>query len=166
MRFFQINKRGDSGLTDFISILVFFVVLLIFFFLAKYLTGGKSFDIKGQSENFASRISLISILRTPLTIDGVEMDFAQLIDISQEDSGKKQILEQKIVKVLDDNLGASKCHILCIDNEKIRGSGCSSQQYFACNYNIITIPTQYRKTIQVALKSDVIEPLYQNKPLK
>ena len=153
-------------MTDFGSILVFVVVLLIFFFLVKVFAGGKPFDIKGQSENFASRISLINILRTPLMIDGTEMDFARLIELSKRDPSKKQILEQKAVQLLDNNLGISRCHILCIDNEKIKSSGCSSQQYFACNYNITTIPTMDMKTIQVALKSDVIEPQYQTNLLK
>ena len=165
-RIARIKKKGGMGLTDFFSILAFAFVLLIFYLLIKLTLGKATFQISEQSGSIADAVSLINILKTPIVVDNNAISLAELIAQSKSDNSKKQLAEKNIIQLMDDYFGTSKCSMLCIDGEKLKGSGCSSlQQYFGCSDNVLFIPA-FGAPIEVAFKSDIIQPETQNKPLK
>lgn len=162
----RIGKKGGFGLPDFFSILAFFLIILIFYFLIKITVGAGTFEISEQSSDIADSISLINILKTPVTVEDTKMNMAELIALSKIDQTKKPILEQNLNQIIDSYFDASKCAVICIDKEKLKGKGCSSSHYFSCLKNIVMIPTYDNKAIEVSFKSDVAEPQLQAKPLK
>lgn len=170
MQYYQItkrtNKKAGFGLPDFFSILVFFLIIIIFYLVIKITIGSATFQVSEQSSNVADTISLINILRTPVVVGDITMNIGDLITLSKLDKTKKPILEQNLKQIIDHYFSASKCAIICIDNEKLKGSGCSSLAYFGCNENIVTIPSYDFNLIKVAFRSESIEPQIPSKPLK
>ena len=170
MQFYQtikkINKKAGFGLPDFFSILVFFLVIIIFYLVIRLTIGSTTFPVSEQSSNVADTISLINILRTPVVVDNIKMNIAELITLSKLDQAKKHILEKNLKQIINDYFSTSKCTIICIDDEKLKGSGCSSLAYFGCNENIVAIPSYDSKSIKVAFRSEYVEPQIPSKPLK
>lgn len=152
------NKKG-SGLTDFFSILTFVLVIIVFYGIFKFTIGGSKFEIPQQSKSIEDSLSLLSILRTNVDVDNIEMNVAELVALSYSDPSKKSHLEKHIVKIIDDSFGASDCAIFCIGQNQIKGTGCSlNVGYHTCSGDTMQIPSYDGKTIEVSLNSK-IEPL-------
>lgn len=163
MQFFQIannlNKKGGMGLTDFFSILAFALSLIVFYLTLKFTIGNTVFALSGHSKNTEDSISLLNILRTPVKVDNVDMNIAELIALSNFASTKSELLEKTLVQTMHDSFGTSVCSIICINGKQFKGKGCDI--HFgtqACSSNTIKIPSHDGKLIEVSFESDV-QPL-------
>lgn len=155
MRFCQAVRRTCKKgiLTDFFSIIAFVLILLIFYLLFKLTIGSTTFEITTQAGNAADIISLINILKTPVTIDDAKMSIAELIALSQIDTTKKDLMEKKILQIINEAFGMSNCAVICINGRQLNGEGCSDQNY-ACSNKAITIPTYHHKSIEVSFEAN------------
>ena len=159
------NKKG-SGLTDFFSILVFMLIILIFYTLFKFTLGKSTFELPVQSSNVQDSISLLGILRTPLNVDNSQPSVAELIAISKTDSSKNSVLEKSLIKLMDDSFGTSSCSMICISGAKIQGSGCRLLSTYICSSSTILIPGYDSAPIEVSFQSSMEELQGRQSPLK
>ena len=144
-------KKG-MGLTDFFSILAIASILVIIFLLLKIFVGQSSFEVKGESSTVENGISTLGILRTPVNVNEVDADIAELIVLSKIDSSKKTLLEKNLIEIMDNSFGTSRCSIFCVDEDRIEGSGCGTFQIYECPLDIVVIPNYNKNTIRVAFE--------------
>lgn len=78
------NKKGfiASTLVDLYAFLLFMFVLLIFYIIFKLGAGTIVYKIEGETANLNGNTLLINYLKTPIEVDGKEIDIAELILIS------------------------------------------------------------------------------------
>ena len=153
----KLNKKG-IGLTDFFSILAFALILLVFFVFLKIFVGHTTFELKSETGKIEGYESAINILRTPITVDGNTISIAELIALSSFDAAKKGIIDAKIVDIMDKTYGTSNCALMCINDEKLKGSGCGSFQTYLCPTNYVIVPGYDNKLIVVSFEPE-IEPI-------
>lgn len=148
------------GLSDFFSILAYALILIVFYLLFKISIGDVSLRLATKSTTIENSVSLLSILRTPVKIENEQMSIAQLIALSKFDSKKKDIVKQKLLEIIDDAYGTSMCTIICIDENKIKGSGCEALDplgtfvTYQCSSNKITIPSYDLSSIEISLETN------------
>ncbi|MBI2656397.1 hypothetical protein HYX03_01505 [Candidatus Woesearchaeota archaeon] len=152
------------GLADFFSILAFALIIFIFYLLLRFTINKSTIDISAYSSNVESSISLINILRTPIKLDGVEMNIAELIALQDTDSTKKDLVEKTITRILDNYFGSSSCSIMCIDEAQYKGNGCDNSVMYGCPTNSITMPSHTNKLIKVYFESNMQQPYSQLAP--
>lgn len=148
-------KKKGSGIADFFSIIALALILLSYYFLLKWTISYTKFEIPTYSKNLEDQSSLMGILKTPVNVDGKELDISQLISIYYNDNSKKNLVEQEIHKILEQSFDTSKCQILCINDKEIRGEGCQGSHTSSCDKNIVVIPGYELKDIPLSFESDV-----------
>ena len=151
------NKKGQ-GLSDFFSVLAFALILIIFLLLLKLTVGNTTFELSTQSKNIGNYMSLLGILRTPIVVDNVGINIAELIILSKYDPLKKNLLEKNLLQIMDGSFGTSRCVIMCINGNELKGSGCGSLQTYTCPSTFIRIPTYDDKIVEISLEDDA-QPL-------
>ena len=169
MQFCQIAKRFNKkgmGLADFFSILAFALIIIIFYFLFKFTLTGTNFPLPTYAANVQDTMSLQNILRTPLQVDNAEINVAQLIALSEVDSAKNDLLEKALIKIMEDSFGTSVCSMTCLNQRKIKGSGCKSLNVYICPSNIVSIPGYGGNPIPVSFGSDMQQLQSRQAPLK
>jgi len=148
------NKKG-MGLTDFFSILAIALILVVMYSLLKIFVGQSTFELKGESSRVENIISTIGILRTPINIDGIDANIAELIAVSEFDSSKRTLLEKNLIELMDNSFGTSRCSVICIDENKIESSGCGTFQIYECPLDAVVISSYDKNIIRVAFAYDV-----------
>mgnify|MGYP001590663462 CR=1 FL=1 len=166
--YFRINKnrKGGMGLTDFFSILAFILIFIVFIIIIKLSVRDTQFELSTLTSNVENSISMINMLRTPIKIDTNEISIAEMISLSKIDSSKGELARKTILQLMDDYYGTNACAIICIDDEKIKGSGCSALQTYRCPKNIAYIPSYNNVPIAVSFEADTAPVNFQTKPLK
>ena len=157
MQFFQIDKKGGMGLTDFFSILTYALFLIVFYLMMKLSIGSVPFELTTQISKVENHASVLNILRTQVAVDGKDINIAELIALSNIDQTKKVFLEKTILQIMDDSFGTSRCIVMCINGKEIKGNGCGSLQSYICSNDVISIPNYDGKLIGVYFEAN-IEP--------
>ncbi len=150
----RIKGKKGMGLTDVFSIIAIVIIFLAFYLIFRVSLGNIKFNLIEESGNWENSVSLMNILRTPVTVDGNKMDIAELISVSTIDNSKKQFLEKTIKDLVDNSFGTAYCSMVCINGDKIKGSGCNDIEVYICPYDNLLIPGQDKNPIKVSFKSE------------
>ncbi len=157
-QFYRTNK-GSLGLTDFFSILAFALILIIFYLILNFTIGKIVFALPSASKNIEDSISLISILKTPVKIDDMSINVADIIALSNQDSSKRLMTENTIKQIIEKSYGTSICAIFCINEGQIKSKGCETLVGTqACSNDFAFVPSYEGQSIKVSFTSN-IEPL-------
>jgi len=160
-QFFQTGKKG-MALADLFSILFFALIIVIFYFLIKISTGKFTYDINGASVKVQEKVDLMNFLKTPVTIDGAQIDIAQAIALSRIDPSIKDWIKNNLGKYLGDSVSfsfSSYCSMVCISREKYEGEYDKWDKYSdsddcqanaPCPSQLVVIPS-YNGLIEVKL---------------
>ena len=143
------------------------MIFLVFYILLYTSTSNTRFELLTKSGNLKNSMSLIGILRTPVTLDNREINIAEFMALPNLDKDKKEFLEKTLLQIMDDSFGTHNCVIICINGEKLQGSGCSNLQTYLCPYDMydsIVIPSYDKQPIKVSLETNA-EFLNSNMPM-
>ena len=122
----------------------------------KLTLGSATYELTTKSEIIENSLSILSILRTPVVIDGREISIAELIALANLDSSKEDILKKTLLQIIDESFNTFHCTIMCIDGKELRGNGCSSLNLYICpNDNVVIIPSYGDTHIKVSLESNI-----------
>lgn len=151
------HKKGvvATGLTTVMLYFGFVLLIIIFYFIFKLTFGETEVKISGYTANADANYQLISVLRSRVNVDGIEMNVAELISLYSDDSTKKAVLEKAILDMLDKSSAKQACTLICIDNEQFKSSGCGAGTYY-CKPNSVVIPSHSGKLIGLSIEEEVI----------
>jgi hypothetical protein len=111
------SKKGffTDPLVDAFSFIAIVIVIVIFSVIFQLIQASGKYDIKGAEMNLDAGSELLSILRTPIEIDGYKTDIAGYIIYAKGDSKKIAKLSPLLEDLIDDII--KKTSIECIDIE-------------------------------------------------
>ena len=161
------NKKGlGLGIDDWGAWIVFPFIILIFFLLFKFTLGQFQFDITGTSKSPENFISLLNILKSPITVNGQTISVSDLIvlSVAEEDFDIKENyvkqLEEEIKKLLDSTFSTDKCYAVWIDKRRFPSSNCVAPPSELPELNIlIPNPLEKEKVIDVRFEIETNENL-------
>jgi len=146
------------GFVKLFAILAFWMMVLVFYVFLKIFIGNTTYKVTGVVSGIEGYESLLDVLKTSVDINIQQITIAELIALVRHDEEKKTFLEKELVKLMDDVYGTSNCVIMCISNEKIKGSGCGAIGVYQCSINYVTIPGYDKNPIEVSFDPDA-QPL-------
>lgn len=149
------NKKGflATGVTTVMMYLGIFLLIIMFFFVFKLTKEDAEVKIAGHITDVDKNLQLLNYLRTPVIVDGSNLNVAELIALSETDSSKRIILEQKLVELMDASY--STCAIMCINDEKFKSSSCDSGiRDYRCPVDSVFIPGYGGKPIGIRFDPD------------
>ena len=101
-KLFNNKKAITEFFLDIWSYLVFIVAIFFFMGLFRYETATDQRQLEGIKESTIASSTLISYLRTPITLDGKNINIAELIRLWQSDPDKyKDVLEKNSAEILN-----------------------------------------------------------------
>ena len=151
------HKKGvvATGLTTVMLYFGFVLLIIIFYFIFKMTFGETEVKISGYTANADANYQLISILRSKVNVDGIEMNVAELISLYSYDSTKKAVMEKAILDMLDKSSAKPVCTLICIDKEQFRSSGCGAGTYY-CRPNSAVIPSHDGELIGLSIEENSV----------
>jgi hypothetical protein len=111
------SKKGffTDPLVDAFSFIAIVIIIVIFSVIFQLIHTSGAYDIKGAELKLDAETQLLSILRTPIDMNGYKTDIAGYIIYAKGDDKKNELLKQTLEKLLADMV--KKTPIDCIDIE-------------------------------------------------